>query len=87
MRDSTLSTSDSIRGLDVMREKKALFRGGDDELMSPISPRPPRKDGRGIGMGMRRTVVGMPGGEFWKRFSVMVRTDEVEKAGGGSKDR
>jgi hypothetical protein len=71
-----------------MREKKALFRGGDDELMSPISPRPRReRDGRGIGQGMRRTVVGMPGGEFWKRFSVMVRTEELEKAGAGGKDR
>lgn len=72
-----------------MKEKKALFRGGNDELMSPISPRPRREDenGRAVGVGMRRTVVGMPGGEFWKRFSVMVRLDEAEKAGAGSKDR
>lgn len=73
---SGISTNDSIAGYDSMKEKNALFRGGEEELLA-FSPRPRiQKIGQGQGgqgyrntwMGNRRTQVG---GEFWKRFSVM----------------
>lgn len=61
-----------------MKEKNALFRGGEEELLA-FSPRPRiQKMGQGAGqgyrntwMGKRRTVVGGAGADFWKRFSVM----------------
>lgn len=37
------TTSESIRGFDLLAEKKASFREGEEELMTPFSPRPRNK--------------------------------------------
>jgi hypothetical protein len=76
-RISTSSTSDSLRGFDIMREKKALFRGGEEELMSPFSPSSTKRQESGLRHG--RGVSGM---DFWKRFSVSVRLDQDAKNSG-----
>jgi hypothetical protein len=89
-RDSTMSTglptSESIQGFQKMVEKKALFRGGEEELMSPFSPRRAGKRQEcglrtgGLGNGNGGRVSGM---DFWKRFSVSVRLDEVARKSDG----
>lgn len=75
-----------------MKEKKALFRGGEDELSSPFSP---RKQGlndvringagrqeSGLRVGARKSMArGVSGVDFWKRFSMSVRLDQVTKDG------
>lgn len=72
-------SSESIRGFEVMKDKKALFRGGEEELMSPFSPR--TTGGRqesGLRPGPRRGGArGVSTVDFWKRFSVSVRLDQV----------
>ena len=87
-RSSAVSSNESISGYDAMVEKKALFRGGEEELISPFSPRPrPREqpNGRKVGQGQRRTEFwaaltsrsgGGAGAEMWKRMSVMMKLDE-----------
>lgn len=54
------------------------MRGGEDELMAPVNTRRPQRK-RSLSanalQGFRRTVMGQPGGEFWKRFSVMAKLD------------
>lgn len=85
-------SSDSIKGFEMMKEKKALFRGGEDELSSPFSP---RKQGlndvringagrqeSGLRVGARKSMArGVSGVDFWKRFSMSVRLDQVTKDG------
>ena len=73
---SVSSSSESIRAFDLMKEKKALFREGEEELMSPFRE---RKEGGRQESGPRphprrgnRPVTDY----FWKRFSVSVRLDE-----------
>ncbi|WVQ84131.1 hypothetical protein IAT38_006278 [Cryptococcus sp. DSM 104549] len=75
------SASESIRGFDAMAEKKAFFREGQDELMVPFSPRRREPKPSGLRQGTRAS-----GMDFWKRFSVSVRLDEVEKQKGPSSD-
>jgi len=62
-----------------MKEKKALFRGGEEELMSPFSPR--KNGGRqesGLRPGAKKGVGrGVSTVDFWKRFSVSVRLDQI----------
>lgn len=62
-RGSTISTNESIRGFDLMREKKALFRGGEEELVA-FSPRINK-------LGQNRLTARMSTVDFWKRFSVV----------------
>jgi hypothetical protein len=77
------STTDSITGFDAMKEKHTLMRGGDEEVFMPMNPRRPVKKGAGarktLTMHFRQTVFGQPGGEFWKRFSVMAKMDGFGK--------
>jgi hypothetical protein len=72
-------SSESIKGFDLMKEKKALFREGQDELLTPFSPR--KQGGRqesGLRPGPRKaTGRGVSTVDFWKRFSVSVRLDQV----------
>ena len=72
-------SSESIKGFDLMKEKKALFREGQEELLTPFSP---RRIGGGQESGLRpgpRKGVGrgVSTVDFWKRFSVSVRLDQV----------
>ncbi|WVN85752.1 uncharacterized protein L203_100903 [Cryptococcus depauperatus CBS 7841] len=76
------AASESIRGYNIMAEKKAFFREGQEELFSPISPRPRRAKPSGLQHGSR-AISGM---DFWKRFSVSVHVDEAEKQKGASSD-
>jgi hypothetical protein len=65
-----------------MKEKHTMMRGGDDEVFMPMNPRRPAKKGMGARttmMGFRKTVFGQPGGEFWKRFSVMAKMEDYGK--------
>lgn len=69
-----------------MVEKKALFRGGEEELMVPFSPRHGGSGTGGIGGyprigGRGRNGRGISGVEFWKRFSVSVKLEEAAKEG------
>jgi len=62
-----------------MKDKKALFRGGEEELMSPFSS---RKTGGRQESGLRTGPRGMGARgvstvDFWKRFSVSVRLDQA----------
>ncbi|WWD22090.1 hypothetical protein CI109_106579 [Kwoniella shandongensis] len=85
-RSRSSSTSESIRGFDIMTEKKALFREGHEELMSPFSPRMKGMkplalaSESGLRNGGTRRASGM---DFWKRFSVSVRVDEAQRKDGG----
>ena len=77
VREST--SSDSLTGFEVMREKKALFR--DDELLSPFSPRTTRQES-GLRPSPRRVIarnVGQmeSGVDFWKRFSMSVKLEQI----------
>lgn len=75
-------SSESIKGYEVMKEKKALFREGEDELLSPFSPRKGRQES-GLRTGPRRGVNrGVSTVDFWKRFSVSVRMNQAARAGG-----
>ncbi|OXB37136.1 hypothetical protein LQV05_003782 [Cryptococcus neoformans] len=74
------STSESMRGFDLLAEKKAFFREGEEELMTPFSPRPRNKPSA-LRNGMRAS-----GADFWKRFNVSVRLDEIDKQKGPSSD-
>ncbi|WVR04543.1 hypothetical protein IAU60_001550 [Kwoniella sp. DSM 27419] len=78
------SDNGSVRGFDVMVEKKALFREGQEELLNPFSTRRPGKRAVPGRMGTKSILLmsGM-GVDFWKRFSVHVRLDEQEKAQSG----
>jgi len=80
-RSSVASTTDSITGFDAMKEKHTLMRGGDEEVFMPMNPRRPTKKGVGARttLGFRKTVFGQPGGEFWKRFSVMAKMEDYGK--------
>ena len=81
-------SSESITGLDLLKEKKALVRGGDDEVFSPISPRKGRQES-GLRPGAKPRA-GVPSTmDFWKRFSMSVNKMEgVEmSAKGQSQDR
>jgi hypothetical protein len=65
-----------------MKEKHTMMRGGEDEVFMPMNPRRPAKRGMGARttmMGFRKTVFGQPGGEFWKRFSVMAKMEDFGK--------
>lgn len=57
--------SDSIKGFDMMKEKKALFRGGEEELFTPFSPRKQRRQESGLRHGFRKST--MRGGQ-WSRL-------------------
>lgn len=62
-----------------MKEKKALFREGEEELLSPFSPRKGRQES-GLRTGPRRGGNrGVSAVDFWKRFSVSVRLDQAGK--------
>ncbi|GFZ46636.1 hypothetical protein JCM24511_03856 [Saitozyma sp. JCM 24511] len=63
------SASESIRGYDILTEKRAMFREGQEEIANPFSPRP-RMRAKPSGL---RKVDGraMSTVDFWKRFSVM----------------
>ena len=59
-----------------MLERKALFRGGEEELMSPFSPR--KTVGRqesGLRQGVRSSGI-----DFWKRLSVRIKLDQLSKS-------
>ena len=66
-----------------MKEKHTLMRGGDEEVFMPMNPRRPVKKGAGarktLTMQFRQTSFGQPGGEFWKRFSVMAKMEDYGK--------
>ena len=49
-----------------MVQKHALFRGGEEEITSPFSPR--KREMRSSGLRNARAVSTV---DFWKRFSVM----------------
>ncbi|OCF37430.1 hypothetical protein I316_00551 [Kwoniella heveanensis BCC8398] len=72
------STNGSIRGFDAMAEKKAFFREGQEELMSPFSTR--RTERKRAGRANTKSAIMLSGMDFWKRFSVHVKLDEAEKA-------
>ncbi|WVQ97944.1 hypothetical protein IAU59_005063 [Kwoniella sp. CBS 9459] len=72
------STNGSIRGFDAMAEKKAFFREGQEELMSPFSTR--RTERKRVGRANTKSAMMLSGMDFWKRFSVHVKLDEAEKA-------
>ncbi|WVQ92887.1 hypothetical protein IAS59_006705 [Cryptococcus gattii] len=74
------STSESIKGFDLLAEKKAFFREGEEELITPFSPRPRNKPSP-LSNGVR-----VSGADFWKRFSVSVRLDEIDRRKGSSSD-
>lgn len=77
-RSSVASSSASITAYDSMEKTHSLMRGGDDEVMAPLNTRRPQRKNtmsRNALGGMRKTVFGQPGGEFWKRFSVMAKLD------------
>ncbi|WWC59371.1 uncharacterized protein I303_101923 [Kwoniella dejecticola CBS 10117] len=77
----TDSMNGSIRGFDIMAEKKALFREGQEELMSPFSTRRARPGRTGPnGKSQTKSAFLASGMDFWKRFSVHVKLDEAEKA-------
>ncbi|KAE8538298.1 hypothetical protein D1P53_005640 [Cryptococcus gattii VGV] len=73
------STSESIKGFDLLAEKKAFFREGEEELITPFSPRPRNKQSP------LRNGVRASGADFWKRFSVSVRLDEIDRQKGSSR--
>ncbi|WVF69913.1 hypothetical protein IAT40_004697 [Kwoniella sp. CBS 6097] len=79
------STNGSIRGFDAMAEKKAFFREGQEELMSPFSTR--RTERKRTGRANTKSAMILSGMDFWKRFSVHVKLDEAEKAQAKSGDR
>ncbi|KAK4684839.1 hypothetical protein P7C73_g5329, partial [Tremellales sp. Uapishka_1] len=83
-RASVASTTDSIRAFDIMKEKRALFREGQEDIMVPFSPRPRAKDGkRATRMSRMFGLGGTPtSGDFWKRYSTSVRLDEVARSAG-----
>ncbi|ORX34471.1 hypothetical protein BD324DRAFT_610076 [Kockovaella imperatae] len=80
------TSSESIAGYDLLKEKKALFRGGEDEVFSPISPRKGRQES-GLRPGARARN-GVPSTmDFWKRFSVSVnKLDAMQMEKGQSGD-
>ncbi|KAL7418591.1 hypothetical protein Q5752_007049 [Cryptotrichosporon argae] len=69
------SDNASIVGYDIMREKRALFRGGEEDIMTPFSPRlpGPRPRARATAPGRPDTVM-----DFWKRFSVSAKMGKGE---------
>lgn len=73
------STSESIKGFDLLAEKKACFREGEEELITPFCPRPRNKPSP-LSNGVRAS-----GADFWKRFSVSVRLDEIDRQKGSSR--
>ncbi|TYJ56316.1 hypothetical protein B9479_003008 [Cryptococcus floricola] len=75
------ASSASIRGWDALAEKKAMFREGEDEVMSPFSTSRPRNKPSGLREGTRAS-----GMDFWKRFSVADKLDQAEKKDGPSSD-
>ncbi|WWD00465.1 hypothetical protein V866_007380 [Kwoniella sp. B9012] len=70
----------SIRGFDIMAEKKALFREGQEELFTPFSTRRNKPGRMGVNGKQTKSAFLASGMDFWKRFSVHVRLDEQEKA-------
>ncbi|WVQ74071.1 hypothetical protein IAR50_003654 [Cryptococcus sp. DSM 104548] len=75
------ASSASIRGFDALAEKKAMFREGEDEVMSPFSTSRPRNKPSGLRQGTRAS-----GMDFWKRFSVADKLDQAERKEGPSSD-
>lgn len=78
-RSSVASSSASITAYDSMEKTHSLMRGGEDELMAPVNtlrPQKKRNTSAHALEGFRKTVFGQPGGEFWKRFSVMAKMDD-----------
>ncbi|WWC67832.1 uncharacterized protein I206_101749 [Kwoniella pini CBS 10737] len=77
----TDSINGSIRGYDIMVEKKALFREGQEELMSPFSTRREKPGRSGLNRKSQTKSTFLASGmDFWKRFNVHVKLDEAEKA-------
>ncbi|WVW78586.1 hypothetical protein I302_100542 [Kwoniella bestiolae CBS 10118] len=70
----------SISGFDIMAEKKALFREGQEELFTPFSTRRNRPGRVGVNGKQTKSAFLASGMDFWKRFSVHVKLDEQEKA-------
>lgn len=62
--DRAASSNASIRGLDILSEKKALFREHDSGDTIP----------------RLRGQRAKSGADFWKRFSTVVRLDEASRA-------
>ncbi|WRT64881.1 uncharacterized protein IL334_001817 [Kwoniella shivajii] len=75
------STNGSIRGFDIMAEKKALFREGQEELMSPFATR--RTERARQGRAQTKSAFLASGMDFWKRFNAHAELDEGEKAVNG----
>ncbi|WWC87027.1 uncharacterized protein L201_001910 [Kwoniella dendrophila CBS 6074] len=75
------SSNGSIRGFDVMAEKKALFREGQEELISPFSTRRDKPGRSGLnGKSQTKSAFLASGMDFWKRFEGHVKLDEQERA-------
>ncbi|KIR57661.1 hypothetical protein I314_06556 [Cryptococcus bacillisporus CA1873] len=73
------STSESIKGFDLLGEKKAFFREGEEELITPFYQRSRNKPSP------LSNGVGASEADFWKRFSVSVRLDEIDRQKGSSR--
>ena len=70
---SISSTNESVRGFDFLKEKNALFRGGEEDILgfNPRGPQKRMKPGRsGLGKGGAASRL-MTTVDFWKRMSVM----------------
>lgn len=73
------STSASIKGFDLLGEKMAFFREGEEELITPFSQRSRNKPSP-LSNGVRASEA-----DFWKRFSASVRLDEIDRQKGSSR--
>lgn len=78
---SISSTNESIRGFDFLKEKNALFRGGEEDILgfNPRGPQKRQKPGRsGLGKNGAASRL-MTTVDFWKRMSVMRVQGQDEK--------
>ena len=82
---SISSTNESVRGFDFLKEKNALFRGGEEDILG-FNPRGPQKRSKPGRSGLRGNGAAsrlMTTVDFWKRMSVM----RVQGQGDGGKER
>lgn len=78
---SISSTNESIRGFDFLKEKNALFRGGEEDILgfNPRGPQKRQKPGRsGLGKNVAASRL-MTTVDFWKRMSIMRVQGQGEK--------